>query len=98
MAERLAAYDYRALGKILRPKLDADGRGWRVISADIGVTPSDLSRVSAGQPVAAHKVIAICDWAQLSFRAFYTPATARAEDRAMAGMFHGTGTETGANP
>lgn len=73
MSDRLASYDYRALGKVLRPKLGADGRGWRTCAIDIGVTASDLSRVASGQPVAAHKAIAICDWLGVEPRDFYTP-------------------------
>lgn len=73
MADRLASYDYRGLGKMLRPKLEADGRGWRVCAAEIGVTASDLSRIMADQAVAAHKVIAVCDWLGVSFRGFYRP-------------------------
>lgn len=71
MMGRLAGYDYRGLGKLLRARLEGDGRGWQVCAAEIGVTSPDLSRVCAGQAVSAPKVIAICDWMKLSFRAFY---------------------------
>lgn len=71
MIERLASYDYRGLGRAMRQKLESDGRGWRVCAAEIGVTATDLSRVAAGQPVAAHKVIAICDWIGADPRAWY---------------------------
>ncbi|MCT2579144.1 MAG: hypothetical protein E5X23_02180 [Mesorhizobium sp.] len=87
---RLAAYDYRELGKLLRAKLEEDGRGWRVCAADIGVSASDLSRICNGQSVSAPKVIAVCDWLKLSFRAFYLPPP-----RDAGAMFHGTSTETG---
>ncbi|MDG4908743.1 MAG: hypothetical protein E5X33_04760 [Mesorhizobium sp.] len=87
---RLAAYDYRELGKLLRAKLNEDGRGWRVCAADIGVSASDLSRICNGQSVSAPKVIAVCDWLRLSFRAFYLPPR-----RYAGAMFHGTSTETG---
>lgn len=73
MAERLASFEYRALGRRLRPVLEQDGRGWRVLADEIGVTPSDLSRVMAGQPLAAHKVIAICDWLGIDLRDLYRP-------------------------
>lgn len=102
----LAGYDYRGLGQQLRPKLEEDGRGWRAIAPEIGVTISDLSRISAGQQVAAHKVIAVCDWAKLSVRAFYHPV---ASNNVLAGfvtvgdvlseeMFHGAHTETVLQP
>ncbi|MER9625029.1 hypothetical protein NKI98_26930 [Mesorhizobium sp. M0222] len=91
----LADYDYRALGKLLRARLEEDGRGWRVCAVDIGVSASDLSRICNGQSVSAPKVIAVCDWLKLSFRSFYLPPrspAARGDDDA---MFHGTSTETG---
>lgn len=91
MAGDLAAYDYVGLAALLRPRLEADGRGWRACAAEIGVTSPDLSRVCAGQGVSAAKVIAICDWLGLSFRAFYRPA---APPQALAGMFHEKSTET----
>src|SRR5690606_3816314 len=52
----LAAYDTAALGRRLRPMLEYDGRGWRELAAEIGVTSPDLSRVMAGQDVSAAKV------------------------------------------
>ncbi|WP_301005223.1 hypothetical protein, partial [Mesorhizobium sp.] len=58
--------------------------------ADIGVSASDLSRICNGQSVSAPKVIAVCDWLRLSFRAFYLPPR-----RDAGAMFHGTSTETG---
>ncbi|HEV2504419.1 MAG TPA: hypothetical protein VGV39_15175 [Mesorhizobium sp.] len=86
-----AAYQYLELGRHLRARLEADGRGWRVCADEIGVTATDLSRICNGQHVAAHKVIAVCDWLKLSFRAFYV-----APDRAAGeAMFHGKSTETG---
>ncbi|MDG4900529.1 MULTISPECIES: hypothetical protein [unclassified Mesorhizobium] len=87
---RLAAYDYRELGKLLRATLKEDGRGWRVCAADIGLSASDLSRVCNGQSVSAPKVIAVCDWLKFSFRAFYLPPP-----RDTGAMFHGKSTETG---
>ena len=68
-----AEYDWRPFGKLLRARLDDDGRGYRALAHVIGVTWTDLSRVTCGQAVAAHKVIAICDWMGISFRAFYIP-------------------------
>lgn len=73
MAETLASYDYRALGKLLRPALEADGRGWRALAGEIGVTSPDLSRIVNGQPVSAPKVFAVCDWLGIDDRQFYTP-------------------------
>ncbi|RUV44622.1 MULTISPECIES: hypothetical protein [unclassified Mesorhizobium] len=87
---RLAAYDYRELGKLLRAKLEEDGRGWRACAGHIGVSASDLSRICNGQSVSAPKVIAVCDWLKLSFRAFYLPPP-----HDTGAMFHGTSTETG---
>jgi hypothetical protein len=69
----LATYDYQGLGIILRDRLIADGRGWRVCAKEIGVTAPDLARITNGQPVSAPKVIAVCDWLGLSFRGFYRP-------------------------
>lgn len=66
-----ADYDWRPFGRLLRDRLNADGRGYRALAHVIGVTATDLSRVTSGQAVAAHKVIAICDWMGISFRAFY---------------------------
>lgn len=73
MAERLATYDYAALGRLLRPRLEADGRGWRVCAAEIGVTAPDLSRIVAGQPVAYPKVKAVGAWLGIDPDRFYTP-------------------------
>lgn len=70
-AGTLAAYDTAALGRRLRPMLEFDGRGWRALAAEIGVTSPDLSRVMAGQDIAAQKVFAICDWAGINPRRFY---------------------------
>ncbi|WP_157014879.1 hypothetical protein [Mesorhizobium xinjiangense] len=67
----LAAYDTAALGRRLRPMLEFDGRGWRALAAEIGVTSPDLSRVMAGQDVSVAKIFAICDWAGLDPRAYY---------------------------
>lgn len=94
MAERLAHYDYRGLGRLARHRLEQDGRGWRVNAAEIGVTASDLSRLANGQPVSAAKIIAVCDWLEVSFRAFYDPAAATIALREKAEMFHGNSTET----
>src|SRR4051812_37953798 len=93
---RLAAYDYRELGKRLRSRLEEDGRGWRVCASDIGVSASDLSRICNGQSVSAPKVIAVCDWLHLSFRAFYEPPSQPLRKREAARLFHGESTETGA--
>lgn len=70
-----AEYDWRNFGKLLRERLDADGRGYRALAHIIGVTSSDLSRMTGGQAVAAHKLIAVCDWMEISFRAFYVSPT-----------------------
>ncbi|MER9130700.1 hypothetical protein [Mesorhizobium sp. M0768] len=98
----LAAYDTLALSRKLRPMLEYDGRGWRALADEIGVTSPDLSRVMAGQDIAAGKIFAICDWAGLDARSFYRPPLGaplprkhpRRALRARA-MFHGKSTETG---
>lgn len=69
----LVSYDTRALALTLRPALDWDGRGWRAIAAEIGVTAPDLSRIMAGQDISAAKVFAICDWLRVEPRKFYRP-------------------------
>ncbi|MDX8513555.1 hypothetical protein [Mesorhizobium captivum] len=80
---KLASYDYRGLGAMLRARLVDDGRGWRVCADEIGVCASDLSRICNGQSVSAPKVIAVCDWLKLAVRAFYEPPSAsRAEPAA----------------
>lgn len=93
MHERLADFDYRGLGKVLRPRLTADGRGWTVCGHAIGVTASDLSRICNGQPVSAGKVIAVCDWLGVSFRAFYVAPLGPLVERASPSMLHGESTE-----
>ncbi|WP_136617039.1 MULTISPECIES: hypothetical protein [Mesorhizobium] len=101
-AGTLAAYDTAGLGRKLRPMLEYDGRGWRALADEIGVTSPDLSRVMAGQDIAAGKIFAICDWAGLDARAFYrAPRGApKPRKRARPGLshgkvFHGKSTETG---
>ncbi|MEP9389632.1 hypothetical protein [Mesorhizobium sp. KR9-304] len=74
----LAQYDTVALGRLIRPLLEKDGRGWRALAAEIGVTSPDLSRVISGQTVSAAKIFAICDWAGIDPRRFYRPAKKRA--------------------
>ncbi|RUU29741.1 hypothetical protein [Mesorhizobium sp. M6A.T.Ce.TU.016.01.1.1] len=94
----LAAYDTAALGRKLRPMLEYDGRGWRVLADEIGVTSSDLSRVMAGQDIAAGKIFAICDWAGLDARLFYRAPLSAPKPRKRprrCRMFHGKSTETG---
>jgi hypothetical protein len=73
MAERLATYDYAALGRLLRPRLEKDGRGWRACAEEIGVTASDLSRIVAGQAVAYPKVKAVGAWLGIDPDRFYAP-------------------------
>ncbi|WP_315920402.1 hypothetical protein [Mesorhizobium sp. SP-1A] len=98
----LAAYDMAALARRLRPMLEYDGRGWRVLAAEIGVTSPDLSRVMAGQDIAVQKVFAICDWAGLDARRFYRAPTGappprkrpRPAFKAPREKFHGKSTET----
>lgn len=80
-AGALAAFDMAALARRLRPMLEYDGRGWRPIAAEIGVTSPDLSRVMAGQAIAYEKVRAICEWAGLDPDRFYRPAAGAPKPR-----------------
>jgi len=98
-----AAYDMAGLARRLRPMLEFDGRGWAALAVEIGVTSPDLSRVMAGQDIAAHKIFAICDWAGLDPRKFYRPRsgapTPRKRPRPISKptrgpVFHGKSTET----
>lgn len=94
----LAAYDTAGLARKLRPMLEFDGRGWRALAEEIGVTSPDLSRVMAGQDIAAQKVFAICDWAGLDARSFYRPPLGSPPPRKRprrSRLFHGKSTETG---
>jgi hypothetical protein len=99
-AGTLAAFDTAVLGRKLRPMLEYDGRGWRTLADEIGVTSPDLSRVMAGQDIAAQKVFAICDWAGLDPRSFYrpplgSPPPRKRPRRGLRSAFHGKSTETG---
>jgi hypothetical protein len=69
-----AEYNWRGLWAQIAPKVEWDGRGWRAVAAEIGVTAPDLSRIKAGQAVAANKVLAICAWADLDPWRFFRPA------------------------
>jgi len=94
-----AAYDYLGLAAVLRPRLVADGRGWRACADEIGCTSPDLSRICAGQAVSAEKVIAVCDWLNVSFRGFYRPPRPAGDgpaEREAVRVSHGKSTETGA--
>ena len=75
MAEQSARadFDWRAFSRLLRARLFDSGRGYRSLCDEIGVSLTDLSRASAGQVLAVHKVIAICDWLGTEPRAFYRP-------------------------
>jgi hypothetical protein len=101
----LADYDVRGLWRRLRPMLEFDGRGYRALTDEMGVTPSDLSRISSGQHLSYPKVKAICDWAGLDSDAFYIPpsnaAKPRKRPRPIAHRprtFHVSSTETGVIP
>lgn len=98
----LADYDVRGLWRRLRPMLEFDGRGYRALTDEMGVTPSDLSRISSGQHLSYPKVKAICDWAGLNPDAFYIPPIKAAKPRKRprpiarrAQAFHVSSTETG---
>jgi hypothetical protein len=70
----LSDYDWKGLWARIAPKVEWDGRGWRAVAAEIGITAADLSRIKAGQPVAANKVLAICAWADLDPWRWFRPA------------------------
>lgn len=55
-------FDYRRLGWLLSDAIYAGGRGYRAACAEIGIPPSAVSRLKAGQPVAAHTVLTACRW------------------------------------
>jgi len=100
-AGQLADFDMRALALRLRPMLEFDGRGWRAIADEIGVTSSDLSRVMASQQLAYPKVRAICAWAGLDPDVFYLPPLNAPKPRKhprrtarRSRVFHVTTTET----
>jgi hypothetical protein len=81
----LAQYETAALGRLIRPLLEKDGRGWRAQAAEIGVTSPDLSRVISGQTVSAAKIFALCDWAGIDPRRFYKPAKRRVKPKCFTG-------------
>ncbi|APH71428.1 hypothetical protein [Aquibium oceanicum] len=66
-----AEYDWRGFAAALRGRLANDGRGYRALADEIGVTVTDLSRAASGQMVSVGKVFAICDWMELPERRFY---------------------------
>lgn len=66
-----ADYDWREFAMLVRRRLAEDGRGYRALADEIGVTFTDLSRAASGQMISVHKVIAICDWMRVAVRSFY---------------------------
>lgn len=73
MADRSrVSYDWRLLGLELRAALGAAGNPpLRRLGDAIGVTSTDLSRVSNGANVGIEKVYAICEWMDVDPRDFY---------------------------
>ena len=63
-------FAYRELGRELARRIDATERGYRAVCDEIGIAPAAVSRLRAGQPVAAHTVLAVCDWLQGSIYAW----------------------------
>ncbi len=97
----LADFDMRGFARRIWPMLEFDGRGYRVIAREIGVTSADLSRVMAGQQLAYPKIRAICAWAGLDADAFYLPPLDAPKPRKRprptgrrGPKFHVAGTET----
>lgn|GEM_PF-3166566 len=70
---RRADYDWRMFASFLRERLRADGRGYRALAVEIGVTITDLSRAATGKELSVGKIIAICDWLDVAVRIFYLP-------------------------
>lgn len=68
-----ADFDWRNFAYAVVLKCRADGRGLRAIADEIGVTASDLSRATGGQPVSVGKVIAMAEWADCDVMDFYQP-------------------------
>lgn len=66
-----AGFDMRSFARVLRVRLNADGRSMRAVAPEIGVTLNDISRATGGQPVQIGRVIALCDWAGVDIRSFY---------------------------
>lgn len=64
-------YDWRRLGLALRERIAESGLSLRALGGEIGVTSTDLSRLTSGTNVSIEKVFAACDWAGLDPRAFY---------------------------
>lgn len=68
------AYDWRLLGLTLRVALaDAGHPPLRRLAGEIGVTATDLSRLSSGTNVGIEKVFAICGWMRVDPFRFYRP-------------------------
>lgn len=65
------AYDWRRLGLALREAIADSGLSLRALGGAIGVTSTDLSRLTSGTNVSIEKVFAACDWAGIDPRAFY---------------------------
>ena len=98
----LADFDMRGFARRLRPMLEFDGRGYRAIADEMGVTSSDLSRVMAGQQLAYPKIRAMCAWAGLDHDTFYLPPLNAPKPRKRprptarrSHVFHVMSTETG---
>ena len=68
-----ASYDWRLLARTIKDRIRHDNRGYRALAAEIGITATDLSRAASAQVISAPKVIALCDWMNVSFRVFYIP-------------------------
>lgn len=64
-------YDWRRLGLDLRAMVAETGLPLRALGAEIGVTATDLSRLTSGTNVAIEKVFAACDWAGFDPRDYF---------------------------
>lgn len=63
-------FDYKALGRLLASAIEDDGRGYRPNCDEMGIPPSAVSHLKAGQPVATHTVLRACRWLDVDIERF----------------------------
>tara|TARA_Y100000815_G_scaffold169233_2_gene153594 strand:+ start:11719 stop:12048 length:330 start_codon:yes stop_codon:yes gene_type:complete len=66
-------FNWRKFGHELTKACFADGRSQADISAEMGVTETDLSRARGGNTVSVAKVIAIARWMSRAADDWYVP-------------------------
>lgn len=63
------------------------GMGYRAAAVEIGITPTDLTRLDSGQALAFHKVVAVCDWLRVDLRQHYAaPPVDQAKSTCCSGL------------